>query len=77
MPKVFGRDVGNAVRSWLEVSPTTSVGFNLVVIVYVGQNGNRHVCGETDRQSGRNLGVARIVASTWQVGVGKRGKGRE
>ena len=43
----------------------------------VGQNGNRHVCGETDRQSGRNLGVARIVASTWQVGVGKRGKGRE
>jgi hypothetical protein len=43
----------------------------------VGQNRNRHVCGETDRQSGRNLGVARIVASTWQVGVGKRGKGRE
>ncbi len=34
----------------------------------VGHNGNRHVCRETDRQSGRNLGVARLVASMWQVG---------
>ena len=43
----------------------------------VGQNGNRHVHRKTDRHSGRILGEARLVASTWQVGVAKRGKGRE
>jgi hypothetical protein len=43
----------------------------------VGQNGNRHVRQGTDRQSGRNIGVARLVAPTWQVGVAKTGKGRE
>jgi hypothetical protein len=51
--------------------------WEIALFPFVGQNGNRHVCRETDRQSGRNLGVARLVASTWQVGVAKRGKGRE
>ena len=43
----------------------------------VGQNGYRHVCWGTDRHTGRNLGIVRLVALTWQVGVAKRGKGRE
>ena len=51
--------------------------FRLGGMIGVGQNGSWHDCRGTDRQSGRNLGVARLVASTWQVGVAKRGKGRE
>ena len=30
----------------------------------VGQNGNRDVCQGIDRWTGRNLGVARLVAPT-------------
>ena len=40
----------------------------------VGQNGNRHVLRKTDRRPRRNLGVARLVAPMWQVGVAKKGK---
>jgi len=43
----------------------------------VGQNGNRRICQETDRRTGRNLGIARLVAPTWQGGAAKKGKGRE
>ncbi len=43
----------------------------------VGQNGNRDVWQGTDRRTGRNLGVARLVAPMWQVGAAKSGKGRE
>ncbi len=43
----------------------------------VGQNGNQPVFWMTDRQTGRSLGVARLVALTWQVGVAKRGELRQ
>ena len=43
----------------------------------VGQNGNSHVLQGTDRQTGRNLGVARLVAPTWQARAAKRRKSRE
>ena len=43
----------------------------------VGENGNQHAWRGIDRQTGRNLGIARIVAPTWQVGAAKKGKGRE
>jgi hypothetical protein len=43
----------------------------------VGQIGNQHVFRGTDRQTRRNLGVARLVAQTWQVGVAKKGKLRQ
>ena len=61
---MYDMDVGCSLKD-----PTASM--------TVGQNGNRHVYREIDRQSGRNLGVARLVASAWQVGAAKRGKGRE
>ena len=38
----------------------------------VGQNGNQHVLWETDRQTRRTLGVARLVALTRQVGAAKK-----
>ena len=38
----------------------------------VRQNGNQHVFQRTDRQTRRNLGVSRLVAPTWQVGVAKK-----
>ncbi len=44
----------------------------------VGQNGNQHVLQGTDRQRRRNLGVARLVAPTWQVeGAKKRELSRQ
>ena len=43
----------------------------------VGQNGNQHVMRKTDRQPRRNLGVARLVAPTWQVGVARKGKHKQ
>jgi hypothetical protein len=43
----------------------------------VGQNGNQHVLQRTDRQTGRNLGIARLVAPTWEVGVAKKGKHKQ
>ena len=39
----------------------------------VGQYGNQRVFRGTDRQTRRSLGVARLVAPTWQVGVAKKG----
>ena len=43
----------------------------------VGQNGNQHVLRKTDRRPRRNLGVARLVAPTWQVGVARKGKHKQ
>ena len=43
----------------------------------VGQNGNQHVFWGTDRQTGRSLGVARLVAPAWQVRVAKKGELRQ
>jgi hypothetical protein len=43
----------------------------------VGQNGNQHVLRGTDRQTRRNLGVARLVAPTWQVRAAKKGELRQ
>ncbi len=38
----------------------------------VGQNGNQHVLRGTDKQTRRNLGVARLVALTWQIGTARK-----
>ena len=38
----------------------------------VGQNGNQHVLLGTDRHTRRNVGVARLVAPTWQVEGAKK-----
>jgi hypothetical protein len=43
----------------------------------LGRMGIGMTAGRQTDDQGRNLGVARLVASTWQVGVAKRGKGRE
>jgi len=64
-------------------SPKTVSWKNVVVTPFkppqecVGQNGNQHVLRRTDRQPERSLGIARLVAPTWQVGLTKKGKHKQ
>ncbi len=59
------------------VAVAVAIAVAVAVAVAVGQNANQHILRRTDGRPGRSLGVARLVAPTWQVGATKKGKHKQ